>query len=162
MANTRFNYDECRTSKILQESTGPGRYLLNTPGPGCNPCFIEDPHIRLQGIGPNLRSVHNGHPVDIDSDLMGLTRPLSKDCLKYDENAVHSTQNNYKDCSIGYTDETRATHPPWMYRDLEQTRWYPLLSDPQQKSMIPINDYKNSTLIAKDNFKPQVRCPLDN
>ena len=57
MANTRFNYDECRTAKILQESTGPGRYLLNTPGPGCNPCFITDPHIRLQGIGPNLRTV---------------------------------------------------------------------------------------------------------
>ena len=150
MANTRFNYDECRTAKILQESTGPGRYLLNTPGPGCNPCFIEDPHIRLQGIGPNLRSVHNGHPVDIDSDLMGLTRPLNKDCLQYDENAVKSSQNNYKDCSIDYTDESRATHPSWMYRDLEQTRWYPLLEDPQHKSMIPINDYKNSTLIAKD------------
>ena len=90
MANTRFNYDECRTAKILQESTGPGRYLLNTPGPGCNPCFITDPHIRLQGIGPNLRTVPNGHPVDIDSDLMRLTRQLTKDCLKYDDHSVIS------------------------------------------------------------------------
>ena len=161
MANTRFNYDKCRTIKILQESTGPGRYLLNTPGPGCNPCFIEDPHIRLKKIGPNLRSVSNGHPVDIDSDLMGLTRPLTKDCLMYDTNAVKSTQKTYKDCSIDYTDESRATHPAFMYRDLEQDRWYPVFMDVNRPTSIPLNDYKNSVLQAKDNYKPHFRCPLD-
>ena len=30
MANTRFNYDEARTGKRLDESTGPGRYVLIT------------------------------------------------------------------------------------------------------------------------------------
>ena len=45
MAFTRFNYDPCRTAKLLQESTGPGRYMLNVPGPGCKPCFFEDPEI---------------------------------------------------------------------------------------------------------------------
>ena len=152
MANTRFNYDECRTAKILQESTGPGRYLLNTPGPGCNPCFIEDPHIRLQGIGPNLRSVHNGHPVDIDSDLMGLTRPLNKDCLQYDENAVKSSQNNYKDCSIDYTDESRATHPSWMYRDLEQSRRYPLFLDPQENVCKHFNNNLSTRILERDKY----------
>lgn len=161
MANTRFNYDELRTAKLLQESTGPGRYLLNTPGPGCNPCFIEDPHIRLQGIGPNLREVPNGHPVDIDSDLMGLTRPLSKDCLLYSKHAIETKQKTYTDCSIDYTDESRTTHPAFMYRDLEQSHRFPLLFNPQQNSMIPIQDYKNSSLEAKDNFKPTFRCPLD-
>ena len=161
MANTRFNYDECRTAKLLQESTGPGRYLLNTPGPGCNPCFIEDPHIRLQGIGPNLRTVQNGHPVDIDSDLMGLTRPLTNDCLKYNEHAVISSQKTYQDCPTQFTDESRSTHPAFLYRDVEQSHRYPLLFNPQQKSMIPIYDYKNSSLEAKDNFKPVFQCPLD-
>ena len=37
MAFTRFNYDECRTKKILQQATGPGRYMLNVPGNGCKP-----------------------------------------------------------------------------------------------------------------------------
>ena len=55
MSFTRFDYDECRTAKKLQELTGPGRYMLNTPGPGCNLCFYEDPQIRLQGWGANLR-----------------------------------------------------------------------------------------------------------
>ena len=32
MAFTRFNYDSCRTAKRLEESTGPGRYILNKPG----------------------------------------------------------------------------------------------------------------------------------
>jgi hypothetical protein len=34
MAFTRYNYDECRTKKLLQESTDPGRYVLDTPGLG--------------------------------------------------------------------------------------------------------------------------------
>ena len=51
MAFTRFNYDECRTKKILQESTGPGRYMLNVPGNGCKPCLMADPQSRLQGWG---------------------------------------------------------------------------------------------------------------
>ena len=29
MAFTRFNYDECRTKKKLQQQTGAGRYILN-------------------------------------------------------------------------------------------------------------------------------------
>jgi hypothetical protein len=31
MSFTRFNYDPCRTKKLLEESTGPGRYMLNKP-----------------------------------------------------------------------------------------------------------------------------------
>ena len=76
MAFTRFNYDDCRTKKKLQESTGPGRYSLNMPGNGSNPCFFNDPQIRVQKWGANLRSVVNGAPIDIDSDLTGRTRKL--------------------------------------------------------------------------------------
>ena len=41
MAFTRFNYDDCRTKKRLQEATGPGRYALNMPGTGPTPCFFN-------------------------------------------------------------------------------------------------------------------------
>ena len=81
MAFTRFNYDPCRTAKLLQESTGPGRYMLNVPGPGCKPCFFEDPEIRLQKWGANLRYVPGGTPIDIDSDLIGITRKNTNDCI---------------------------------------------------------------------------------
>ena len=93
MAFTRFNYDDCRTKKKLQESTGPGRYSLNMPGNGPTPCFFndpqirmqkwganlkDDPQIRMQKWGANLKSVVNGAPIDIDSDLTGRTRKLRK------------------------------------------------------------------------------------
>ena len=78
MAFTRFNYDECRTKKKLQESTGPGRYALNMPGNGTSPCFFNDPQIRMQKWGANLDNVINGAPIDIDSDLKGVTRKLTK------------------------------------------------------------------------------------
>ena len=38
MAFTRFNYDDCRTKKQLQQQTDPGRWILNVPGNGANPC----------------------------------------------------------------------------------------------------------------------------
>ena len=41
MAFCRYNYDDCRTKKKLQESTGPGRYILNVPGNGSDPCFFQ-------------------------------------------------------------------------------------------------------------------------
>ena len=78
MAFTRFNYDDSRTKKKLQESTGPGRYALNMPGNGTSPCFFNDPQIRMQKWGANLDNVVNGAPIDIDSDLKGVTRKLTK------------------------------------------------------------------------------------
>ena len=33
MSFTRFHDDNCRIEKQLQELTGTGRYMLNTPGP---------------------------------------------------------------------------------------------------------------------------------
>ena len=78
MAFTRYNYGDCRTKKKLQESTGPGRYRLNVPGNGSKPCFFNDPQIRLQKWGANLENVINGAPIDIDSDLTGRTRQLTK------------------------------------------------------------------------------------
>ena len=78
MANTRFNYDECRTKKYLQQSTGPGRYIMNAPGNGLDPTYTDEPQIRLQKWGGNLREVPGGHPIDIDSELIGLNTRTSK------------------------------------------------------------------------------------
>ena len=67
-----------KNKKLLQESTGPGRYIMNTPGSGSNPLFMLDPHIRLQKWGGNLMGVYNGHPIDIESDLKNVGRKLSE------------------------------------------------------------------------------------
>ena len=63
MSFTRFSYDEERVRKDLQQSTDPGRYMLNVPGPGENMPMQDCPFIRLQKWGanytPNLVHVEN-------------------------------------------------------------------------------------------------------
>jgi len=162
MAFTRFNYDDCRKKKKLQESTGPGRYSLNMPGNGSNPCFFNDPQIRVQKWGANLRSVVNGAPIDIDSDLTGRTRKLRKYCkqYKFPNDGVPVTQKiEYPVCGEALTDESRATHPAWMYRDLEQTRKYPLFLDPLENCLVPFETNLNTRLLEKDNFIPDIPKP---
>lgn len=158
MSFTRFNYDESRTKKILQESTGPGRWILNQPGNGDKPCFFEDPHIRMQQWGANLRIPTSGAPIDIASDLDGRTRKYKKFCpnTKYPNTGiVKSEKQEYPTCSA-YTDETRISHPAWLYRDLEQTRWeYPLL-DPQENTIRPFYNYLSSRILEKDNYVAKI------
>ena len=161
MAFTRFNYDKCRTAKLLQESTGPGRYMLDRPGWGSKPCFFDDPHIRMQQWGANLRKVPHGAPIDIDSDLIGITRHLSKDCTnsKYPyKGAVKSEKNYYPQCKKTITQQSRTTHPAWMYKDLEQNNQYPLFLNPQENVCIPFHNNLNSRLLERDNFVPEIPC----
>ena len=164
MSFTRFNYDACRTKKKLQEATDPGRYILNVPGNGPEPCFFVDPHIRQQKWGANLMHVPNGHPIDIDSDLIGITRKLSKNCRfrEFPNNGVIKTKTaTYKNCSMGIN-ETRTTHPAWMYKDLEQSRRYPLFLDPQENVCKHFQNNLNTRLLEKDNHKPIIPCSWNN
>jgi len=74
MSFTRFNDDPCRIKKQNQEATGPGRYMLNKPGWGDKPCFMDDPHIRMEQWGANLRT----DSINLESDLMGLSINLNR------------------------------------------------------------------------------------
>ena len=163
MAFTRFNYDECRTKKLLQESTGPGRWLLNQPGQGDKPYFIEDPHIRLQGWGANLMTTPTQSPVDIESDLDGRTRPLSRFCSNSqfpNYGITKSYKQSYPTYGNSITEESRYTHPSWLYTDLEQTRWeYPLMN-PQENTCIPFHNNLSSRILEKDSYKPIIPTPF--
>ena len=111
MSFTRFHDDPCRIEKQLQESTGPGRYALNVPGNGDKPCFMEDPHVRLQKWGANLMT----NSINLESDLMGLTRSANRDCKgvnNYETQAVKSKRVRYPVCRP-YTEQPRATDPAW-------------------------------------------------
>jgi hypothetical protein len=157
MSFTRFDYDNCRVEKKLQEMTGTGRYMLNTPGPGCNTCYIEDPQMRLQKWGANLRHVDGGAVIDIDSDLIGLTRKLTKDCHP-SKNIVKSERVYYPKCKKTFTQQSRTTHPAWMYKDLEQNNRYPLFLNPQENVCIPFHNNLSTRLLERDNHVPEVAC----
>ena len=164
MSFTRFNYDPCRTKKLLEESTGPGRYMLNKPGWGDKPCFFSDPQIRMQEWGTNLRRVPGGAPIDIDSDLLGITRPLSKDCSKKEfpfAGVVFSMKKDYPTCGQEITSQSRATHPTFLYRDLEQSNRYPLFLNPQENVCMPFQNNLNTQLLERDSFTPKIPCPMN-
>jgi len=161
MAFCRYNYDECRTKKKLQESTGPGRWALNMPGNGPDPCFFKDPHIRLQKWGANLDYVVNGAPIDIDSDLTGRTRRKTKYCSKkmFSKHGVPVTEKiNYPICGSSITDQTRVTHPASLYRHLPQNREYPLFLNPQENVCLHFHNNLNTRLLERDNYIPKIPC----
>jgi hypothetical protein len=154
MAFTRFHDDPCRIQKQLQESTGLGRYMLNVPGNGLTPYYVEDPHIRLQKWGANLTT----NTINVESDLRGLTRSINKDCLhkdNYEEHSAKFSNVNYPSLKSSVSDETRATHPAWMYRDLEQVNWYYLPLNPQENTCMPFNNNLNTRILEKDYYVPR-------
>jgi hypothetical protein len=145
MSNTRFNYDESRTRKRLQESTATGRRLLNTPNVGCIDYFYTDPHIRLQKWGANLCKEH---PIDILNELQGRNSKLTR--YGRVSKGIETTQNSYSNMN-SFTNETRTTHPAYMYRNTEHTRWNFPLQNPIIETR---SEGKSSRLIQKNNFVP--------
>ena len=160
MAFTRFKYDDCRTKKSLQQATDPGKWILNVPGNGDKPCYMEDPQIIPQKWGGNLRT----NTINLESDLRGVNRQLNRDCLgKYEYNKynVPNQAIQYPSSSILTTEQSRATNPAWWYRDLEQTDWqYPPLN-PQANVCIPFQNNLSTRILEKDYFTPKRDCVLD-
>ena len=123
MAFTRFSSDDARQQKKLEESTYTGIYHLNTPGNALS--FIEDPHIRLQKWGGNLRT----NTCNLEGDLKGLNKKLSRHTTP---NKKVPTKETYHKTSTFNISESLSTHPSWHYRELPQHRMNILLDDPQR------------------------------
>ena len=81
MAFTRFRDDPARISKQLQQSTDPGRWILNVPGNGDTPSYMADPQVRIQTWGANLMT----NSVLLEGELRGVGRLLNRDCLGKDQ-----------------------------------------------------------------------------
>ena len=154
MAFTRFHDDPNRIKKQIAESSFTGRYMLNVPGQGTDLAFVEDPHVRLQHWGANLRN----NTVNLESDLRGMTRRLNRD---------HADLNEYKKfsnepSSVTYrktepfVQETRASHPAWIYKDLEQTRWDAPVLNPHNGLEKGFSENLLTRFLEKDNFVRKV------
>ena len=146
MANTRFNYDPCRTVKKLQESTDVGRYMLNTPGNGMMPTFLADPHIIPQKWGGNLMN----HPTSIETTLFNINNTLRKGDTQQYPNTLSIYQSDYVQYPIDnvqITNESRYITPAWEIRNIPIERWDYLHFNPIQKDISEVNlniDTRNS------------------
>ena len=161
MSFTRFHDDPCRISKQLQESTGLGRYMLNVPGNGSKPLYMDDPFIRMQKWGGNLMT----NTINLESDLFGLSRNSNRDDIATNEyrlNAVKTNRVEYKSQNPS-TDQSRATHPAWEYRDLEQTKYNILPLNPQENICFSFQNNLSTRIIEKDIFVAKApRQLIDN
>jgi hypothetical protein len=122
MASTRISSDSVRIEADLRHQTMVGRYMLDVPGPGIDMPFQDDPHLRLSKWGANLY----GDMMSIENHLRGqdfiLTR---KDIIRSTlPSAAHSSEQKTYSHADPYTDQSRATAPAWIYRNLETPeRW---------------------------------------
>jgi hypothetical protein len=160
MAFTRFKYDDCRTKKELQQATDPGRWVLNVPGNGDKPFYIQDPQIIIQKWGANLRT----NTINLESDLRGVNRHLSRDCLgkdNYENYNVPNQEIQYPSNNTLTTEQSRATNPAWWYRDLEQVDWQFPPINPQVNTCIPFQNNLSTRILEKDYFTPKRDCVMN-
>jgi len=154
MAFTSFRSDPARIQKEMQISSFQSRYFLDTPGQGLDLPFMEDPNIRMQKWGANLRN----NTVNLESDLLGLSRKTNRDYVDindHKQNAVMSTSNHYRSM-LPFVEESRVTHPAWTYKDLEQSRWESPFLNPLNGLEKGFHENIQTRILEKDFFVPTV------
>lgn len=161
MAFTRFHDDPGRIMKKNQQTTDQARWVLDVPGNGDKPYFMNDPQIISQKWGGNLWT----NSIDVQSSLLGIDRKLTRDCLGESINSlskVNSQPIQYPSTNLLTTEQSRVTNPAFLYRDLEQANWYYLPLDPQENIFLPFTNYVSTRVLEKDYFKREYDCiPLE-
>lgn len=154
MSFTRFYDDPNRIQNQVYQSSFAGKYFLNTPGQGLDLPFVEDPNIRVQRWGANLQT----NSVNLESDLRGLTRPLNRDLIghnDYVQQSVPSSKMLYSN-TAPFVEESRASHPAWMYKSLDENRWEAPLLNPLNRIEKEFHDNIQTRILEKDYYTPKV------
>jgi hypothetical protein len=161
MAETRYNSEDCRIEKRLQQMTDPGRYVLNVPGNGPRPDYIEDPQIILQKWGANLYS----NSIDLESELKNINRSINKDCLGKDEYQrfrVNAAPVSYPSSRTMFTEQSRAIMPPWTVFDKQQVHFAYLPLNPQENVCFSFQNNLSTRILEKDYYQEKVDCRFYN
>jgi hypothetical protein len=164
MSNTRARDEGCAYTQSLRESLGPAGYVLGVPRTA-NSQFVTDPRASSQG---RLASVCEDVPlVDVDSELIGITRKLSA-CA-----ADHYNPNTARVCNLRHlpiaeppsaldSEDCRMSNPACTLRGTGWNRWEWLPCDPQQQATRPFETLVNYRTIVKDNHRPLLERPMSD
>ena len=163
MAFTRAYDDKNRKNMFLEEDVNINRYMLNVPGNGTKPYFIEDPHIRLQKFGGNL----SNNVINVNSGLKGIAGHLDRDCSTIKDKNEQMLKDNYSEISFPnnsaiITNESRTSMPAWQLRDLEQTNWNYLHFNPQHHTETLFENNISSRILEKDSYDSNVNNIYNN
>lgn len=187
MSYNSLYYDNCTYNQRLSESEGPGLYKMETPGNVDKICLSDDPYIRPQYMGS--KHMPGSHLIDVDSELMNITRPLS--VCPSEKYIPHSNSNNFCNAPNTHnknvtdtlpnantekfknqehmnfsncfkpTESTRLSNPPTTLRGTGFNRWEWMCNNPQEKVEVPFDHLIDSVLMAKDNHRPLLPKPMD-
>ena len=167
MSFNRLDYDTCAYKQELSESIGVSEYMLGTPHIACEDCFAKDPQLIMQRAGGSVAK--NVPMVDIDSELMNITRKLSN--CSSDEfipkftpkgNIDNSLEtHDFRDCGIPTKENTRLSNPSCNLRGTGWNRWEWLCNDPQERVNIPFDNNIANRLVVKDNHRPVIPKLID-
>lgn len=158
---TRDKYDSCEYDKYLQETNGPYQWLAQNVYENKDECHVEQsPYMRgvaAHGINRNV--------IDIESELLNITRPNSR-CpdLKYNP-TIHKTKTpEYKkNCENTFLipEYTRMDKPCNVFSGVTINRFHPLHSDLQDYNKIHRNSYvgQNTRLITRDAYAKKMGRP---
>ena len=153
-------YDKNAYEIEIAQSKATGNYYLQTPSIKID-CFPDNPEITAQ----SGNEVSKLDLVDVDSELMGITRKHSNDPRK--KFNPHTQEKHKKksltNCYLN-TEPTRFSNPPCTLRGTGWNRWEWLGQDPQE-NVIPQLNFRmtiNESLEARDKFIPCIPKPLDD
>jgi hypothetical protein len=148
MSFTRYHDDPARILKGVQQSTFACDYFINAPGPGQHMPYFEDPQIRLEKWGANMWS----DSTNLESEFRGLGRPLNHDVKTHQESRLCAGSPKHYKSNDTHTEESRASHPAWIFRDLEHVRWEAPIINPQAHVFKPFDEPIQTRIVAKDQY----------
>ena len=171
MSINRLRYDDCAYVHRLAETIGPGDYMTQTPRI-CNECSHYAPGVMLQrkaGVAGEMDEV--GNLVDIDSDLLLLTRkasecPTQKYLGPQSDPVLKTVKNTHasKECVHPWDltpEPTLLSNPRCTNKETTINRWEWLCKDPQSTALIPFDYAINNRIVVKDAHRPCIERPLD-
>ena len=150
---TNIRSDNARIKKNLEISTFIGRYMLDVPGPGLDLPFMEDTQVRMQYWGANLQT----NRVDLEGQLFSINRKISRDYNDKDEYKkfmVETQPIQIFSSRNPFVEESRSSHPAFVYRELETNRYETPWINPQANLEKPFNDNIQTRILEKDNYIP--------
>ena len=167
--SSRLPYDNCFYPDNLSESVAPGEFRLQQYSTyNCDSCLAPF-GVKLDIRGNGVSTAETVGPamsqrlVDVESNLSNRGLPQSR-CRSGRVNLTDVEKqklNHRENCNSVLSPEySHYTSSPKNFRDAQINRFYNLKKNPQEP--IFYDFAVNTTLEAKDNFRPQVPKFFDN
>jgi hypothetical protein len=157
---SRARYDDGAYAHRLNESVGPGEYMLHRPY-SCDESGSYAPGIIFDKKGARVCETM----IDVDSELMGLTRKYSqcpsKKYVPFQSCAAKPATYATTENRFLVPEPTLISNPKCTNKETTANRWEWLCQNPQDNAIPRFEMLINNSLVVKDNHRPLIERPLD-